>query len=224
MAPKVLEKLPGFSQGVRPSAALRDVILAQPICPKSQIRGKIVNGNYEPPEIGPGDENCQLMGGEWWLECEAKGHDPYFQHVRVYHTVDIEETDADGNVFVVGTKKRVVQAKRLNVTSISPDIMQNSGMGVARKIKYLGFKQLKDVGYEEVCQFRACQKPIVYKAEGLGGYCSLEHLNLIAARDERVFLTQENVNGLNAGGEQHSAAKRRKELRESMPRNVEKVS
>lgn len=223
-AKEVLATLPGYSQGVRAGAALRDVTVGQPVCPKSQIRGKMVNGNYEPPEIGPGDENCQLAGGEWWVECEAKGHDPYFRTIVVYRTVDIEETDENGDVFVVATKKKKTEARVVNATQVSPSIMHNSGMGLARKMRYRGFKRLRDLGFAEVCQYRGCQKEPTYRSAGLGDYCSLEHLNLVAAREEQQFLTQTDVQGLNAGYEVQSARKRRKQLQETMPRDVEKIA
>ena len=223
-AAALLEKLPGFSQGVRVGAALRDVTLGQPICPNSQIRGKIVNGNYEPPEIGPGMENCQLEEGEWWVACENRGHDPYFRTVKLYTTVDIEETDPEtGEVFVTGTKRKVRTVRVVNATQVSPDIMHNSGVGVRRKINRLGYRRLKDLGFEEVCQYRACQKEPQYHSDGLGDYCSLEHLNLVSARQEGEFLSVTDVKGLNAGYEAQTARKRRKQLQETMPRNVEKI-
>jgi len=220
---ETLEVLPGFSQGVRTGAALRDIAVGQPICPKSQIRGKMVAGNYEPPEIGPGDENCQLAGGEWWVMCEKKGHDPYFRSVRMYSTIDIEEEDEDGNIFVTGTRKKVRKARVVNATQVSPDIAHNSGKGLYRKLKYFGYKRLKDLGFQEVCQYRGCQKPPMYKAEGYGDYCSLEHLNLIAARQEGEYLTKTDTQGLNAGLEKMSDKKRQNQLRNVMPRNVEKI-
>ena len=221
----VLQKLQGYSQGVRNSAALRDIVVGQPICPKSQIRGRIVNGQYEPPEMGPGDENCQLAGGEWWVTCAEKGHDPYFRTVKLYTTVDITEVGEDGEAYVTGTKRKIREARVVNATSVSPDIAHSSGLGLARKMKYKGYKLLKDLGIEEVCQYRACQKPTVYTAPGYGDYCSLEHLNLVAARQQGEFLTVENkdAQGLNAGYEAQSARKREKQLREAMPRNVEKL-
>jgi hypothetical protein len=224
IAKKALEKLPGYSVGVRAGAALRDITLGQPVCPNSQIRGKIVNGNYEAPELGPGLENCQLARGEWWIDCAQRGHDPYYRTIRMYHTVDIEEVDEEtGDVYVVGTKRKVRVVKTINATQVSPSITHNSGQGVARKIKYLGYRRLKDLGFAEVCQYRACQKEPAYRSEGLGDYCSLEHLNLVAAREDGEFLSITDTQGLNAGYEAQSEKKRRKQLQETMPRNVEKL-
>lgn len=228
MATKVkemLDKLPGFSQGVREGAALRDVTLAQPICPNSQIRGRIIDGKYEAPVIGPGDENCQLEGREWWVNCDARGHDPYFRDVTRYVTVDIEEEDPEtGETFVVGTKKRKLKARAVNATQVSPSVSHNSGMGVSRKIRYLGFRRLKDLGFTEVCQYRGCQKEPLYRSEGLGDYCSTEHLNLVAAAEDGEFLTKTDTSGLASGYEAQAERKRRKQLQESMPRNVEKIA
>lgn len=228
MATKIVEKLQsltGFSQGVRPTATLRDVTVGVPICPNSQIRGKMVANAYEPPEIGPGMENCQLEGEGWWDKCEARGHDPYFRTTRLYTTVDIEETDPEtGDVFVTGTRKKVREVRTVNATQVSPDIAHNSGVGLSRKIQRRGFKRLKDLGFAEVCQYRACQKEPLFRAAGLGDYCSLEHLNLIAARSDGEYLTVTDVKGLNAGYEQQSERKRRKQLQETMPRNIEQLA
>lgn len=221
--PSKVEELPGFSQGVRAGAALRDVTVGVPICPNSQLRGKLVNGNYEPPDIGPEDTNCQLDEGEWWVKCKEKGHDPYFRTQAVYRTIDVEEVGEDGVTYVVGAKKKKTLTRVVNATQVSPDIMHNSGQGLARKMRVKGFMRLKDLGFAEVCQFRGCQKPPAYRADGVGDYCSTEHLNLIAARNEGEFLTQTNVQGLNQGYEQQSEKKRRKQLAETMPRNVEKI-
>jgi len=224
-AKAVLAKLPGFSMGVRAGAALRDVTVGQPICPNSQIRGKMVNGQYEPPELGPGMENCQLNDeGDWWELCTEKGHDPYFRNIPVYHTVDIEEVDeTTGEVFVTGTKKRKIMTRSVNATQVSNNLMHNSGVGLARKMRVLGYRRLKDLGFEEVCQYRACQKTPTLRAEGYGDYCGEEHLNLVAAREEGEFLTLLDTKGLNQGGETYSRRKRTKQLRETMPRSVEKI-
>jgi hypothetical protein len=222
---KSLERLPGFSQGVRSTAALRDVTVGQPICPNSQIRGRMVNGNYEPPEIGPGMENCQLDGAGWWERCEERGHDPYFRTTRIYTTVDIEEVNEEtGEVFVTGTKRKVREVRTVNATQVSPNIMHNSGQGLSRKIRLRGYKRLEDLGFQEVCQYRACQKVPILRAAGLGDYCGEEHLNLVAAREEGEYLTRTDVFGLNAGYEQQAERKRQKQLRETMPRNVEKIA
>jgi hypothetical protein len=216
--------IPGHSSGVRANAALRDILVAQPVCPNSQIRGKMVNGQYEPPEIGPDQENCQRIGYEWWKVCESKNHDPYFRTVVIYHTVDIEETDPEtGEVFVVGTKKKKVETKVPNTTRVSPDVAHNSGIGLARKIKYLGYRRLKDLGFAEVCQYRGCQKEPTVRAVGYGDYCGTEHLNLVAARQEGEFLTYTNVEGLNAGYEAQSERKRKSQLQKVMPRDVERL-
>jgi hypothetical protein len=222
---QVLQKLGGFSQGVRVNGALRDIAVAQPICPKSQIRGRVVNGQYEPPDIGPDDVDCQLARGEWWVGCEERGHDPYFRTVKLYTTVDITETDENGDTYVVGTKKKLREARVVNATSVSPDIGHSSGAGLRRKMKYKGYRRLSDLGIEEVCQYRACQKPPMYTSPGFGDYCSLEHLNLVAARMAGEYLTLENKDhlGLNASYEIVSERKREKQLRDTMPRNVEKL-
>ena len=156
--------------------------------------------------------------------CEALGHNPYFREVPVYRTVDIEEVGEDGEVYVVGTKRKKTTIRVVNATQVSPDIMHNSGMGLARKMRYRGYKRLKDLGFEEVCQYRGCQKPCLYRSTAYGDYCSLEHLNLVAARDAGEYLTLLDTQGLNAGYEAKSVQKRRKQLQETMPRDVEKIA
>ncbi len=184
-----LKTLPGFSQGVRANAALRDVVLAQPICPKSQIRGKMVDGHYEAPEIGPGDENCQRAGGSWWEACEEKGHNPFFRNVERVVTRNVVEENENGEREIVGTRKFIVGGEELNVTSVSTATRLNSGQGVRIKKRRYGYRSLSEMGYNEVCQYRGCIKPITIKHR-YGDFCGIEHLQLIAADVEEVTLTR----------------------------------
>lgn len=210
-----LKTLPGFSQGVRPNAAIRDVILNQPICPKSQIRGKMVDGHYEAPEIGPDDGNCQLAGGNWWVACEDKGHDPYFRTQERIVTRPQYEEDADGDLVEVSTKRVLLRDRVLNVTSVSTNMRHGSGQAVRFKKRKYGFRSLEEAGYTEVCQFRGCQKPIRIKNARYGNFCSSEELQLVAADAEEVLLTRTD-SGLDTGSEKRSERKRRNQLRQAV--------
>lgn len=210
-----LKLLPGHSQGVRVNAAIRDVILAQPICPKSQIRGKMVDGHYEAPEIGPDDSNCQLRGGDWWVDCEAKGHDPYFRTQERIVTRPTYAEDEAGDLVEVSTKKVLLRDRVLNVTSVSTNIRLGSGQAVRYKKRKFGFRSLEDMGYAEVCQYRGCQKPIRVKNARYGNFCSTEELQLVAADVEEVLLSRTD-HGLDVGSETKSARRRRNQLRQAV--------
>src|SRR5687767_4561040 len=103
---KELEKLPGFSQGVRTNSAMRMVKLAAPICPNSQAEYEEgPDGKKRVKDKNPDTaQNCQMEGGEWWIECQEKGHNPYFR-TRVWYTKqDTFETDENGDDVLTGTK------------------------------------------------------------------------------------------------------------------------
>lgn len=216
-----LKRLDGF--GSNRSTAIRDIVLAQPICPKSQIRGKIVAGQYEPPEIGPDDGNCQRAGKGWWNLCSDKGHNPYWRSVRVYHTVDVTETDPEtGEEWVVDTRKKVVKADKLNATRVSPQISHNSGIGIGIKMRDHGFRRISDFGYAEVCQFGGCQNIPTMRCQ-YGDYCSEAHMNLVAAKEEGVFLANHPTGTFDAEDQKKIERFREKQLREVAPRNVQRI-
>lgn len=215
------KRLPGFStSGTRPNMALKDVILAQPICPKSQIRGKMVNGHYEPPEIGPDDMNCQLEGGQWWIGCEAKGHDPYWNVNNRIVTRTTFAIDEEGDKVPV-EKRIVVEDKRLNVTSVSTSLRVGSGQAVRWKKRYFGFKPISDFGYEEVCHLSRCEKPIKIVSREYGAFCSQAHLQLVAAEENELILTR--IDHQYALGEERRLGRRRaRQLRNAVD-NIETV-
>lgn len=217
---EVTGKLDGWSSGVRANAALRDVVLGQPICPKSQIRGKLVNGNYEPPEIGPNDMPCSLAGGDWWVMCADKGHEPYFTQGATYHTEDVTEI-VDGVEYVVNTRKRIVRYKRLNATRVSPNVRHDSGTKVAKKVTYHGYKTLESLGFEPVCQFRGCQKPPTVRSQ-YGDYCDEAHMALVAANEQETFLPIPNGR-TDVGAEKRIARERNQMLRESLPLRITEI-
>jgi len=212
MATEKLQKIPGYSQGVRANAAVRMVDLARPICPNSQ-RKRNSDGSWA--DIGA---NCQLAGGQWWVMCEEMGHDPYFSVQTYYETVDV--TDDEG--FVVGTKKKAVNVRRPNVAQVALGRRHNSGNGVKNAIEKKGFKRLSEIGFEEVCQFRNCQNPVNprYTSPAFGAYCSFEHLSLIAADAQEIMVPQ--INGVTEGPNIEKVRQRRsKMLREATASAIE---
>lgn len=184
------ERLPGFSTArAHPNSGLKDVILAQPVCPNSQIRGRMVDGHYEPPILGPGDENCQLAGGQWWKLCESKGHDPYWSKRQVIRTKMTTAVDEEGDTIPV-EKKIVLTDKVLNATSVSTSLRINSGQGVRWKKRYFGYKSISDFGFAEACHLSRCQEPATTFAQQYGAFCSMLHLQLAAAEDNEIMLSR----------------------------------
>jgi hypothetical protein len=204
------KKIPGFSQGVRKNSAVRMVNLVAPVCPNSQRRRKS-DGTFE--EVG---QNCQLSGHGWWVMCEKLGHDPYFSNHKTYETIDV--TDEEG--YVVGTKKRPVLNRRPNIVQVPVGVRYHSGQGAVNSIRNKGRKRLGDLGYEEVCQFRNCQKEVDKKhiSKAFGSYCSREHLALVCADQKSIALTQVDgdVASLLGGIESQARQNRQSQLRQAL--------
>ena len=190
VAKKDLKDIPGFSQGVRANSAVRMVKLARPICPNSKTK-MVKNEEGTWVRANADVQNCQLAGGKWWIDCEALGHDPYFTNRVWYEPQDIVEEDENGDQIVTG-QKRVKHVNRYpNVAQVAQTIRINQGKGVQKKIDQHGFKRLAELGYNEVCQFRNCQKPVSKLGKGrpgFGDFCSREHLTLVAANEQSVML------------------------------------
>lgn len=212
-----LRTIPGYSQGVRDNAAVRMIKLAVPICPRSRVemeQDKL--GNWRPKKAGPDTESCQKAGPGWWDICEKKGHDPYF----TTHKWEVEEPilteDEQGRLVQTGKQVFYHEERVPNVSQVAVSIRINQGRGAANAIERKGFKRLPDIGYYEVCQFRNCQKPVSskYKSKKFGDYCSLQHLQLIAADAESVMLHYPD-SFLNGAEHQRILREREKQLREA---------
>lgn len=193
MAKEALKPIPGFSEGVNVNSALRMITLAQPICPNSRVEMvKDSHGDLVPKEKGPDSQNCQLAGFGWWKQCEERGHNPYFSTRTWYTTEDILEEDEQGRVIKKGDQYIKHEVTQPNLSQVAITIRINNGKGAAEAIEKKGFRRLKDVGYQEVCQLRNCQRPVA--AEGtsrrFGSYCSQDHLRVVAADEESIMLTQ----------------------------------
>ncbi len=209
------KRLPGFSTaGSHPNVGIKDVILAQPICPKSQIRGRMVNGHYEPPELGPDDVSCQLSGAGWVNRCIAAGHDPYWSTSNRITTRLTYTVDEVGDKIPV-EKRVVIEDKRLNVTSISASTRLGSGQSVRWKKRYFAYKNISDFGFEEVCQLQRCEQPVRLADKQYGAFCSQEHLQLVAAEENELTLTRVD-HQYTVGEERRLARLRKRQLRNAV--------
>jgi len=209
------KRLPGYSTARRrPHLGQKDVILAMPVCPKSQIRGRVVNGHYEPPEIGPDDTNCQLAGGQWWKMCDEKGHDPYWSTKQRVVTRVKYEVDAEGDKIPV-EKRIVVEDKSLNVTSVSTSVRLGSGQSVRWKKRYFGYRPISDFGYAEACHLGRCQEPATIVSQPYGQFCSTEHLQMAAADDNEIVLVRDD-HEFSLGEERKIQRLRKRQLRNAV--------
>lgn len=218
MAPQKpqLKKLPGFSAGVRVNSAARMVKLARPICPNSKLK-MVKNGDGRWVRAEDQPQNCQLSDEpRWWEMCEALGHNPWETVTTWYEPQDILEEQDDGTFIVTGERRVKHVATRPNIAQVALGIRINSGKGAKFKMERHGFKRLADIGYEEVCQFRNCQKPLSDAGRGgeYGNYCGLEHLQLIAADAMGMML---NYPSASLNGEEYQKVQRMREkaLREA---------
>lgn len=181
------KEIPGFSQGVRINAAGRTVKMVRPICPNSKMDMiRTPEGRWIPnPTPDPGRQNCQRMGGRWWEYCVKQGHNPYYS-VREW---DESRPRYDETGKLLETEVIHHREEYPNIAQVAAHIRLNSGRGPEYKMRYGGFKRLKDLGFEEVCQFRNCQKVARYTSN-VGLYCSQDHASLVAADAQGEFLTQ----------------------------------
>lgn len=216
-----LKVLPGFSQGVRPTAVARLIVMAQPICPFSKITVELDSTGRPVPVKELREPNCQLAGGEWWKTCDEKGHDPYFTTHRWYTTEDVleNEKDDEGNETgrLIKTGERLIPhvEKRLNTAQVAAQKNINNGRGAIEAMEKKGFRRIKDFGYAEVCQMRNCQRLV--SAEGssriYGSYCSKEHLAWFAAHVESDEGEPLDVTETRLGGYDTTRANKRRERR-----------
>lgn len=225
---EALDKVPGFSRGVRETTGLRMLKMCRPICPNSRLEmEQDTSGNWRRVEKGPDEQNCQLEGGRWWIACEERGHEPYWTVTKWYTKKDIlgPILDSEGNEtgeFEVVKQARIPhEVRRPNLSQVAIAKNINNGKGPEDAIKRKGFKYLGTLGFEECCQFRNCQKEVKekYVIDGLGRYCSLKHLELIVvthAQDDGA----EPIRLVDAGFHKHGTRKqqmqKRKEFKETM--------
>jgi hypothetical protein len=214
---KELQEIPGWSRGVRDNSAVRMLKMARPICPNSKIEmEKDTRGNYVPKDVGPDRMNCQLQGGEWWKACEEAGHNPYYRTYTWTTTEPVLEEDDKGRLVKVNDQYIYHTETLPNIAQVAISIRVNSGRGAENAIKKKGFKRLRDIGYFEVCQFRNCQNPVSPKAKSrkFGDFCSMNHLQLIAAdaQGEMLHYPDSVINGPEHG---RVVRQREKQLREA---------
>jgi hypothetical protein len=123
------------------------------------------------------------------------------------------------------SRKRVLRTTDiLNTTQVARSIRHDSGIKVGLKMKRSGFKRLQDLGYEEVCQYRACQHPVGLVDATYGEYCSTEHLQLAAADIEEATLYNPANGKTDLGAEKSVNRKRRAQLRNAAQGVVDKPS
>jgi len=221
MAAEEKKVIPGFTMGVRENSSVRMVKLASPICPYSkQEMERTPEGRPVPKQNTSGVSNCQLAGGEWWKDCETRGHDPYYSTRTWYTTQDTWDEDGEGNQVLTGTRTVRHEERRPNVIQCPVGLRyggaQDPVYKLRRSMERKGRKRLSEIGYEEVCQYRNCQRAVGkrYRSRKVGDYCSIEHLQLVAADHLEMKLIQ--MTGVLEQGEENAIrTKREQQLREA---------
>lgn len=216
-AQEELKTIPGFSQGVRENSQVRTIKMNSPICPNSKITmEKGPDGSLRAKPQSAESQNCQAEGGKWWIECEKRGHNPYFR-VQTWTSVEPDyEEQEDGSLLLTGEKKYLHKELLPNVVQVPVNVRINQGIGARLSVENKGRRRLTEAGYAEVCQYRNCQKPIDprYDKSRVGSYCSLYHLQLVAADEAGEFLQQ--VAKVSVGpSSRRIRQKREKQLREA---------
>ncbi len=156
-----------------------------------------------------GEENCQLSGGQWWIKCQERGHDPYFTHKTYYTKEDIYETDDQGRQIKVGEQRIAHEDVYPNLNSVFVNTRINQGKGVQLSMEKKGRRRLREAGYAEVCQYRNCQNPVDQKFHSVpyGDYCSAEHMGA-AVNNERSIIMPVPNGKFNAGRELNALQER----------------
>lgn len=216
-AQEELKTIPGFSQGVRENSQVRTIKMNSPICPNSKITmERAPDGSLRAKPRSAQSQNCQAEGPGWWIKCEERGHDPYFRE-QTWTTVEPDyEEQKDGSLLLTGEKQYLHKEVLPNVVQVPASTRINQGIGAKLSVQNKGRRRLVEAGYEEVCQFRNCQKPVnpKYGDSMVGAYCSLIHLQLVAADERGEFLQQ--VAKIAVGPSSRRARQRRdKQLREA---------
>jgi hypothetical protein len=222
MAAKETKKqLPGFTMGVRENSSVRMVKLGSPVCPYSKVEmQRTPDGRWVPAENANQTANCQLAGEQWWLACEERGHDPYYRTKVWYTNKDIWDTDDEGNQILTETKTIRHETREPNIIQCPVGLRyggaQDPVYKLRRSMERKGRKRLGEIGYEEVCQYRNCQRPVNrrFRSRHVGDYCSIEHLQLVAADWQEIKLVQ-MTGRFELGSETQLRQKRMAQLREA---------
>jgi hypothetical protein len=173
-----LKKYPYKGMGVSENAAVRVVWMVMPQCP--------VPINPDDPKFDIEVPNCQAgrFRPGWWDECEKLGHRPYVTVID--KIIEEKQYDDDGYEVPGSTRSRRIRKERLNVTQVTHSIRHDSGHEVQNNLAR-GFKFLPDLGYENLCMMRSCERPAEIKTQ-YGIFCNERHARLIGADTENEFL------------------------------------
>lgn len=176
-----LRKLPPLQIGVSEMANLRTVKMARPICPTP-------SHNLE-PGFDPDVLNCQReFNGRigWWDKCEERGHNPYFRTKEIVKETPIW-VERDGETVQDGVKTTKETVEIPNVSQVAHSERHDSGNRVETCRNRKGFRFLTEVGFDPVCEYRNCEKPVVIQTI-YGPYCSEQHARLIGADSDKIEL------------------------------------
>lgn len=131
----------------------------------------------------------------WWVICEQRGHDPYWEEVPpvtqvqpVYETNELNETIIKGEKLVVVEPSR----RRLNIRQVAQNPRINSGRGIDKARHGKGAKYPSELGFANVCNYRNCTKEIKYSYPSYGEFCSRRHAVLVAADKDAIILPEEH--------------------------------
>lgn len=185
---EALKPFPFKNMGVNENAIVRMIKMVAPYCPvddrpmiKKYVDGRVIDA------VNPaytGEANCQsgAYTRGWEKECESKGHNPYY----TTRTHEVLEDDVDENGYIIGSKRKIIKEQLLNVVQVSLSVRHNSGDEV-NSARRRGFKFLPELGYEEVCEMRACFTK-VHLQTSYGKFCNERHARLVAADYRKLTL------------------------------------
>lgn len=177
---KKRESLPQAQVGVSERSNIRMKKLAAPRCPVSTKTSPY----YQADEMTCQHEMANYPG--WWKVCEKRGHEPYFTITR---TIKKEPVLAeDGSGLITGYREVQHEKRKLNINQVPIGTRFASGRAEAITKGLKGRKELKEFGYNDLCEYRNCELDAKVKSK-YGFFCSDRHARLIGADVEAIMLS-----------------------------------
>lgn len=171
VAKKDLKIIPWERAGVRLANGGRTLKMIQPVCPESAA--------------GSG---CEMLYGAWWIECDKKGHNPYFQVGEVKTNIpEIAESES-GRKLVTGYKEEIELVESVRTNQVPYTDRVGSKQMPEDKRFFHGWKFPEELGFAPMCQFRNCYEAFPEVKTRYGDYCREEEARMVIADERHVVL------------------------------------
>jgi hypothetical protein len=173
VAKKDLKIIPWERTGVRLANGGRTMKMIQPVCPQSAV--------------GSG---CEMLHSDtaWWVECEKKGHNPYYQVSEEKTQVPIVAETEDGRKLITGYEEEIELVESIRTNQVVFNNRVDSKQGVELKRFLHGWKHPEEMGFAPMCEFRNCFAPNPEIKTRYGNFCSEDEARIVIADERHVVL------------------------------------